>query len=263
MSRKRSDSKRERKTAILGTSVGVVSEITVTYDSATEGFEISNVDPRSLKSEVFFERESGKDKILLSVPARSDLPAFDAWRQIVGQVSYLFAVDTNTRTVSGRRVSVSVACFIPARIDSLERNVSCGLICGYALFDVAPGLNPECLAWHLLFRNHILPARFQPKDQVGVVVDSELGLLPHINARTKPYYDSFHLPSNVRLIYSSSDADSGTLPSQMLRGCDTRASKLFDQLMPKLNAPPPLLKGDGNYSGYLALNVDQFDQFDQ
>jgi hypothetical protein len=253
MGRKHRKLTQARRTALLGKTPSVVKKITVTYDSRTEGFEITEVDPATLKAEVYYERRSGKDKVVLSVPAATELPGFDPWRQIKGQVSYLLAIDTNTKMIDGRRVSVVVASHIPQRLSSLGEIVPFDALCAYAVFDAAPHVNPERIGWHLVLANHLRPESLAPGERVGIVVDSELSLLPEINARNTGYYSEHLLPLFAMMLYGSADAGSDTLPSQMIRYCDKLAELALKGLEPKLDALPALNKGDANYGGHLPL----------
>jgi hypothetical protein len=250
MNRKRNRQVRKRHTAIYATTAKEVTKLSVTYDSATDSISIADADPASYRTEIFYERDSGKDKVLLSATATETLPAFDPWEQILGQCSYLFAIDTNTRILSGRRISYSLACALPTRLQELPQKIQLRGLCAYALFETAPEVNPETVAWHIFLRRHILPANLPPQAVVGIVVDSELGRLPKINARTEPYYDKFFLPPSVMLIYASSDAATQTIPSEMIRYCDTMASQLFDDLAPQLDRLPSPTNGDSNFKGF-------------
>jgi hypothetical protein len=255
MSKKLPPSK-ERKTAFHGTTKDEVCEISFTFDSETQGISIAEADPDSLRTQVYYERESGKDKVLLSVPARSDVSAFDPWDQIASQCSYLIAIDTNTRIVDGRKISVSLACALPGELHALPNRIDLQPLCCYAIFEVASGINPECVGWHLLLTKHILPTRLTSKKTVGIVVDSELGLHQKINARSHPYYDHHFLPPLTSLIYASADGKTNSLPSEMLRYCDAVSAQTFDDL-PQLGRQANPTNGDKNFAGYIRLGHER------
>jgi hypothetical protein len=230
--------------------------LSITFDSATQSISIAEADPASFRTEVYYERDSGKDKVLLSATAKDNLPAFDPWEQILGQYSYLFAIDTNTRVLSGRRISFSLACTLPTRLQELPKKIELRGLCAYALFEAEPGVNPETIAWHLLFQRHLLPANFPAHEAIGVVVDSELGGLPRINARTEPYYGEHLLPPSTTLLYASADAATQTIPSEMIRYCDVMAGRLFDDLAPQLERFPSPRNGDSNFQGFTQLGLE-------
>jgi hypothetical protein len=256
MNRKRHRQARKRKTAIYATTAKEVTSLWITFDSTNESISFVGADPQSYRTEVYYERESGKDKVLLSVPATDSLPAFEPWEQILGRCSYLFAIDTNTRMLSGRRISFMLACMLPTRIRDLPKKIELRGLCAYALFETAQGVNPETVAWHLFLQRHILPACFPTGEVVGLVVDSELGLLPKINARTEPYYDKHMLPSSTTFIYASSDAATDTIPSKMIRYCDVMGNRLFDDLAPQLERLPNPTNGDTHFKGFVQLGLE-------
>ena len=87
-------------------------------------------------------------------------------------------------------------------------------------------------------------------------MDSELGLLPKINTRQRPYYKEHFLPDYATLIYAS-DAESGVLPNEMLRYCHTMADKLLEFLERKCPVIPEPNNGDENFTGYVWLGFTQ------
>lgn len=253
MKRKRATNTHPRQVSLVGTTSGVVDQISVTFDTTTRGIEIAEVDPATLKSEVHYKRASGKDKVLTSVPASSDLPAFDLWAQLKCQLNYLVAIDTNTKVLCGRRVSVSTAYAVPGRLTDQGDPIPFNPLCAYAIFDTASHTNPERIGWHLLLQNHIAFAKVGISDRIGVVVDSELGLLPKINSRTHHYYANHLLPLNVVMIYGTSDAGAESLLNAMIRYCDKYSNLLLNRLADRLYNLPPLSAGDSNYSGHLLI----------
>ena len=253
MKRKPATTKHRRQVSFSGTTPGGVDQINVTFDSTTHGFEIAEVHPTTLKTEIRYERASGKDKVIASVPARENLPAFDLWTQMKEQVTYLVAIDTNTKEVGGRRLSISTACAVPGRLADQRTPIPFDPLCAYAVLDVSPSTNPERIGWHLLIRNHISTARLAAEDRVGVVVDSELGLLPKINSRTHHYYADHILPPNVVMLYGTSDAGGESLLNAMIRYCDKYSRLLFDQVAARIGNLPPLAMGDSNYAGHLVV----------
>jgi len=256
MNRKRHRQTRKRNTAIYATTAKEVKSISITFDTANESISLAGADPQSYRAEVYYERESGKDKVLLSTPATDRFPAFDPWKQILGRCSYLFAIDTNTRMLSGRRISFSLACTLPTRIRDLPKKIELRGLCAYAILETAQGVNPETIAWHIFLKHHILPARFPTGEVVGIVVDSDLGRLPMINARTEPYYKKHILPPSTVLIYASSDAATDAIPNEMIRYCDVMGNRLFDDLAPQLERLASPTNGDTHFKGFVQLGLE-------
>lgn len=254
MKRKRSTPKYPRETYLTFKTSGVVDQINVTYDARTGGFEFPEADPATVQTKVRYERASGKEKVVASVPANLGVSAFNLLAQLKRQVAYLVAVDTNTKMVGGRRLSVSTACFVPGRLANQGNPIAFDPLCAYAIFDAAPEANPERIGWHLLIRNHILPARLANEERVGVVVDSELSLLPAINSGDRHYYADHPLPPGVVMLYGTSDSGSDTLLNAMIRHCDKYATLMLEQVAARLGNLPELSRGDDNYAGHLAIH---------
>lgn len=255
MSRKRTHKvkTKQRIESLRGTTSGVVSQISVTYDSETGGFEISGVDPATLRSEIFYERDSGKDKIVLSVPAKSNLPAFDSWRQVTGQVAHLIAIDTNSRVVNGKRVSVTFACYIPNKLQNLGKYFYFEPLCSYAVLDVVAAASPERIGWHLILREHLNMSLIPPEEKLGIVVDSELGRLNAINSRTEAYYETHMLPDRMLMMYAS-DAAAGPVLADMIKFCDTSARRMLDHIEAESIEFPATVGNDPNYRNCFFLD---------
>jgi hypothetical protein len=82
--------------------------------------------------------------------------------------------------------------------------------------------NPERVAWRLMVQGgavYQLP--------VGLIVDSELGLLEAINRREEPVEGSAFLPDGWQLIYASADTGQELVPNRLLRQCDRHSSEIL------------------------------------
>jgi hypothetical protein len=66
-----------RKTALHATTDGKVSRISITFDSSAGSISIDEANPASYRSVTYYERESGKDKVLLEMPSSGHLDAFE------------------------------------------------------------------------------------------------------------------------------------------------------------------------------------------
>jgi hypothetical protein len=64
-----------RNTAFVGTMKDAVSKIRITFDPSAESFEIEGADPSSYYQEVFYERASGNEKVVVRQPAHPNQPA--------------------------------------------------------------------------------------------------------------------------------------------------------------------------------------------
>lgn len=252
MAGNRNPPSKKRSIAFIGQTKGIVSQLTVTHDEATGELRLVEVDPSSLRIEHFYERDSGKEKTLLSAPASHSDTRFSYLESLRRDFDYLVAIDTNSRAIAGRRVSVVVAFATPL-LSEYSTQIPFDLFAAYAILDASQTINPERIGWHLILQHHVDPVHRAKRLRVGVVVDSELGLLPRMNARTECYYDNHLVPPYVKLIYAS-DAAADNLPSQMIRYCNKHADKTLEQLASRpssLNATP---NGDRHFHAYARIH---------
>jgi len=226
MSNKKNEDKIPRDHFVTGRTTELVESLTFHFDPITGVTSVLELDPNTLRSEISYQRKNGKDKVIYSTPA----VGFSALNeshldQLKKQFDYLIAVDTNTienpKRTQGCRVSVCASSAISQSLDALPADLQSQPVAAYLIFDPGPTVNPEPLGWHLnISRLNTIPALSSKR--VGVIVDSELRLVPDINARKIPYYGKHMLPKNMTLIYASSDKPE-TFVNEMLKHCDVMA----------------------------------------
>jgi hypothetical protein len=86
------------------------------------------------------------------------------------------------------------------------------------------GMNPERYGWMKVIDALLRWEEYRPDFKYGIVVDSELGLLPKINAREEPVFEGFHLPTNMSLIYASADSGSENFYNVLIKDTDRMAA---------------------------------------
>jgi len=227
------DPKKVRDHYVVGHASKIVESLTITINPLTGVPTISEIERSSLRSQISHARTNGKDdKVLVSLPV-DDFSALNEslMEQLQKKYDYLIAVDTNTITkpsrTQGCRVSVCASAAIPEQLSCLRGDLVSHPVAGYLILDPGPAVNPELLGWHLNIVR-LAAAPWLSSKRIGVIVDTELGLLPDINARKIPYYGSYKLPANMTLIYASSDKPE-TFINQMLRHCDDMAEKGIEE----------------------------------
>ena len=228
--RKKKNHSKPRATSLRWKTDGVVSNISVTIDPLSGTVSPSSVEPGSVFSVVSYDRQSGKEKVLVSAPATVDAPAFDLDLQISLRSSKLIAIDTNTKHICGRKVSVTCAYFSDLSFRTAAGATPIEPLCAYAILDSAPGVNAERIGWNLVLKNHINLGSISATDQVGIVIDSELSDLQDLNSRKKPYYESNFLPDGSFFIFASSDASTDHIASNMISLCDRSASMILNHM---------------------------------
>lgn len=220
---------------VIGHGTELVSALTFNFDPATGTFNVPELDPASLRSQISYKRGNGKDdKILYSSPTDGFSALGESFMdQLKKKFDYLIAVDTNTELsrIDGYKVSACCICCIVDPIASLVKDVPYEHLAAYLILDSGDEGNAELLGWHLVATVHISTPFLQSK-RVGVIVDSELGDHVAINTRTKPYYGNHLLPDNMSLIYAS-DAASETFVNEMIKMNDKNAAQLIKAVKQK------------------------------
>jgi|JI10StandDraft_1071094.scaffolds.fasta_scaffold88362_2 hypothetical protein len=187
-----------------------------------------------------YERDSGKYKSTTRVTVD---PQHISANVPVWVTSYdrVFAVDTNTISLDGE--DLSVTCCIRADIEFVENTWNARIEPIDALVVSKPRLKPELIGW----LDVISRINTDPSLKIGLVVDSELGMLPNINLRKVPIANNIFLPQNVELVYASSDHDKTVPFNFLIAKCDSDASLLINKIVQDRSRLAALIPSEGNY----------------
>ena len=231
MSRKsRGGDKKPRSEAIFGTTSGEISELRLTVDPKTGSISFGQA-MTNVYSERSYERPKAP-KVLSRMPQPSHAAMFEDSDALAVHFDRVFAVDTNTKDIDGRRMSV-------VGVATLKREVVLGperVESGWrfdAPFAIEYGdlvAKPEPFGW--MGALEILKQRgfYDAGQRIGLIVDSELGQLKDFNARTVPVDSGEFLPQGVTLIYASSDAGKESVLNSALAIADAAASQILAAL---------------------------------
>ena len=241
-----------RKTALYATTDGKVSRISITFDSSTGSISIGEANPASYRSVTYYERASGKDKVLLEMPSSGHLDAFEPNAVLLSQFQYVLSVDTNRYCHNGRHFAVACVFAVAKPLAQWETSVRAEFLNAFVILDPIEGVNSEQIGWHICIQQNILHARFAPEDRIAMVVDSELGKLPRFNSGAEPYYGTSKLPANLSLVYASADHSTDTPPSALIRAADKQADVIAlhvksSGFITAINA------GDENFQGWYCI----------
>jgi hypothetical protein len=227
--------------------VGTGGELTVHYDHETDKVEIVGAVSGSTRTERSYERSGGKRKVVSSIPSSGKTP-FSASHALFAY-DWVVAIDTNTRTLDGKRCAVCVSYHVPEPPSTYATaGVPFVLLGAFLIVGISNEVNPERIGWHLTLTHHLAPGRVSSQ-HIGIVVDSELGLHRAINNREIGYYKSNLLPQTASMIYASADTDKATLQGAMIRMCDNMASIILEYF--EKNGLPQL-QSNSNDENYIA-----------
>ena len=184
-----------------------------------------------------------KKKIIQKAPVPIDQVRLDPVtlqvhpNQLLLQYDRIFAIDTNTQTINGERVAVSVAyrCDISNKMGPAV-DARAVLIRAFEFHN--PTVSSERLGWLRLLEQ--LDGQLRPPEakRVALVVDSDLDSLEAINSRVADVLDGYILPAGFELVYASADVGSEYWANALIQTCDRDASFLLNELKQDPSGPP-------------------------
>ena len=170
-----------------------------------------------------YERASGKFKSTtrVDVDPRQISGNVPAW---VNRYDRIFAVDTNTIELDG--INLCVTCCVLAEIafDGPKWSGRIELLDAFVAWK--PTLKPELIGW----LDVIDRINTHPSVRIGLVVDSELAMIPQFNLRNAPIVEGIYLPPNVELVYASADQDKNLPFNYLIAKCDSDATFLINKI---------------------------------
>ena len=223
--------RKKRSEVIYGTTASnKTTEIAVTYDHSTGAVSFGG-DMINVYSEVTYERPKGP-KTLSRVPQTEKEISFSSGDALKRNFDFVVAVDTNTRTIHGKQVSVTGVATAKHMIMPGPK----GLV-DYWKFDVPFCIEfvevkakPENLGWMAALEQLQVNGHIAAGPKIGMIVDSDLGNIPAYNSRKKEIVPGTLLPENVQLVYASSDAGKENLANKVLAIADSASSQVFSAI---------------------------------
>jgi hypothetical protein len=187
-----------------------------------------------------YERASGKFKSTTRVDVDPNQISGNV-PEWVSRYDRVYAVDTNTIELDG--ISLCITCCVRAEITFDGPKWSGNVELLDALVVWKPALKPELIGWlDVLDRINTHPSL-----RVGLVVDSELAMLPQFNLRNVPIVDGIYLPTNVQLVYASADQDKNLPFNYLIAKCDSDATFLINKIKQDRSRLAGLRASNGRY----------------
>ncbi|MGE0270243.1 MAG: hypothetical protein AB7M05_08645 [Alphaproteobacteria bacterium] len=209
---------------IYATTITEVSEITLTIDHLTGRIQFGE-DVANIYSELSYSRAKGP-KILSRIPQGATV-TFNASEALEKHYDFLCAVDTNTRLILGKSVSVVgvvtlQSVYLP-EAKGLKKYWQLNV--PFCLEYVEIKGSPENFGWMAAYE--VLKKRgfLNEKKNVGVIVDSDLGRIADFNNRQKPVDEQEYLPQGITLIYASGDSGKEQISNRALSTADSAATQ--------------------------------------
>ena len=226
--KKEKQDRKPRNEYICGTTTGAISELTITVDQRTG--EISFGSPMTnVYSEITYDRPKGP-KVISRIPQSGAKLAFANHAAIDKNFDFLCAVDTNTRTIRGKQVSVvGIVTVTPTLIPGpnglrtfRKFNVP------FCLEFINLSVHPENFGWLAAWGHLSVEGKIDEHMKTGMIVDSDLGNLNSYNQRKAPLVGVNYLPPNVQLIYASGETARGNFVNKSLAIADSASVQTLD-----------------------------------
>jgi hypothetical protein len=233
---------------ILGLDFG--SDATITGISAPNergevvfyGSDGQPLIPRGVSVATAYPRPKGP-KILTQFDADPENILLDV-HHVLTRFDYIFAVDTNTKTIAGDLVCVCAFVVLTEVVVDGQR-WSVKPISQDRFEFREPSAPPERIGWHRLLESIAVS---DLEGTIAIFVDSELGALDALNRREQELVPGRLLPPNVSLFYASTDAGRSDLVGNRVLGeCDKLANEILRKLEAGEAPPKPLVPARGLY----------------
>jgi hypothetical protein len=146
----------------------------------------------------------------------------------------VFGIDTNTRTIRGERVSVSVVAELHLQAGGATWSCSCPPLWATEIRGIEG--EPEPIGWFEGLAR-INARGWMAGGTVLMVVDAFLGDLPRIARRELPLLGDCYLPDGVSLAYASADVPNESPLNRLIAVCDATANRVLDHVEQEATAP--------------------------
>lgn len=143
------------------------------------------------------------------------------------QFDKIYAVDTNTREVSGHILSVAVVAEVMIIMNQNGNyDYTIKFVESYLLQNV-PGCVVERNSWAIVISRIAINKTVGEK--IAIIVDSDLDNIKSYNSREKEIIEGFKLPDNITLQYATSNVKD-TVANKAIDYCDKEANRRLKKI---------------------------------
>lgn len=203
--------------------------VALEYDFLDDSIKMKNVIIDSAKLETSYKKDSGKNKRINSTPIKSSNLSFKCDKAIFENYDVILAIDTNTKIIKNKLISVTSSYFInrPMAECNIKRRYPFDIFAAHLFVNIKSNLVPEKLGWYTIITNYVQKS-FPLNYKIGIVVDCDLGVHDLINYSKAPYFEDVRLPENIQLIYASSDTRNDSIANQLISYSDKHANDIIN-----------------------------------
>lgn len=248
-----SKKKSQKKPRIPIVSIEVRGDTHINWDSETGSLQFLNSrgeisDKHLVSVGQGYAREGKSPKILRQLMNR--LGGEVNIRSTTSYFDRYVGVDTSYKISGEKSICATGGLLINQTLDH-EKGLEigdeiCGLVIPRPCFLFKQGKNPERYGWMKVIDGLVRWEKYNPDFKYGIVVDSELGILPKINAREEPVFENFYLPENMSLIYASADGGRENFYNVLINSTDQVAAASLDEAI-KLYPSHAAIALEGTY----------------
>lgn len=171
-----------------------------------------------------YHRNSGKSKITtqINLPVKNKVIDLDI-SGYLKSYDIIFAIDTNTKEIAGSTITAGAVVYGQPWPKNNIKCIGYSTMMAYYFknLKITP-FKPERFVWYSFIKG-LSSLKSINKFKVAIIVDSDLDLLPSINARETPIWSDFYLPPFASFMYASSDKKNDSVQNKMIHEADKQA----------------------------------------
>jgi hypothetical protein len=206
------------------------------WDEKAENFVLKDKDGNISQKHLLsiaegYERKEKKHKVVRQWKNNSPSIIPINFENIGKGYDHFMFVDTNYTTIEGNFLCVT-ACIFVEKFEPSRSNVGTShfnlLHFPRLLFVARQSAQPEKYGWHRMIEALLGSNLYDITKNYTIMVDSELGDIPQMNAREIPYFADHFLAENMDLTYVSADVGKECWPNQFMSICDKISSLILE-----------------------------------
>lgn len=244
---KKKSKQKPRREVVYATTSCMAGEIKLSYNPITDSVDF--ITPvKNTYNEVSYERVKNA-KVLNRTPLRPTKLKFNA-DCALEDFDLIVAVDTNSRIIGGRNLSVAgiVLGYWATDIRTQSRMISYQVPFCIEFVDL---IEPrERIGWTMAVTELVSRRYFSYGTKIALIVDAYLDEIPSMNAREIPIQKNFFLPEGVTLLYASSDVGAEYGANKMIQQADRISKQVLDYMSNGRSGPNNKVMSGYPFKGY-------------
>lgn len=182
---------------------------------------------RDIKIETLYQR-TNKPKLVHRIPLKALEISHHSDMALKENYDILIAIDTNRRSVLG--IDTAVTAIVMGQFVEVDHGVGVFPSVPCWLEILEPRITPEKIGWIEGINALIRKNAIHDSQRIGLIVDSHLSELESINNRISSVHDDLYMPTNITLIYATSDASSSSIVNDLIKFADAASTSLIKSL---------------------------------